>query len=410
MVPNDGDEDFAALLAEYDEKDKKRGRGPTIGDMVKGRVISIGAESVFIDLGGKAEGVLERDQVADKEGNLTVKVGDTVEARVVDLGGKTGSITLRKVMAKGAEAKAELVQAFEHRIPVEGLVTGVVKGGVEVQVAGVRAFCPAGQLDIRFVEDPAVFVGHKLEFRISKLEAGRGGQPNLVLTRRAILAEAAEVRAAELRKTLEVGSVVKGTVTTVKDYGAFVDIGGIEGMLHVSELGFQRVKHPSEVLSVGQTVEVQVTKMERTDDPRRPERISLSLKALERDPWSDLVERFPAGARVRGKVTRMQPFGAFVEVAPGIEGLVHVSQLVAEKHINHPREVVELGKEVEVTVLGVDTERRRLSLSMSALGEDDATAAAEDRAEAKAAVSRASGDKGLGTFGDLLKKRLDPKR
>ena len=405
-----GDEDFAALLAEYDEKDRKRGRGPAIGDMVKGRIVSIGAESVFVDLGGKAEGVLEREQLADKDGNLTVKVGDTVEARVVDLGGKTGSITLRKVMAKGAEAKAELVQAFEHRIPVEGLITGVIKGGVEVQVAGVRAFCPAGQLDIRIVEDPAVFVGERYEFRISKLETGRGGQPNLVLSRRAILAEAAEARAIELRKTLEVGSVVKGTVTTIKDYGAFVDIGGIEGMLHVSELGFQRVRHPSEVLSVGRTVEVQVTKMERTDDPKRPERISLSLKALEKDPWSDLAERFPAGARVKGVVTRMQPFGAFVEVAPGIEGLVHVSQLIADKHINHPREVVELGKQVDVTVLGIDLERRRLSLSMSAGGEDDATANAEDRAATRDAVSRASGEKGLGTLADLFKKRSDPKR
>jgi small subunit ribosomal protein S1 len=399
-----GEEDFAALLAEYDEKDKKRGRGPAIGDMVKGRVVSIGAESVFVDLGGKAEGVLEREQLADKDGTLTVKVGDTVEARVVDLGGKTGSITLRKVMAKGAEAKAELVQAFEHRIPVEGLITGVIKGGVEVQVAGVRAFCPAGQLDNRFVEDPAVFVGERYEFRITKLETGRGGQPNLVLSRRVLLQEAAEERATELRKTLEVGSIVKGTVVTIKDYGAFVDIGGIEGMLHVSELGFQRVRHPSEVLSVGSTVEVQVTKMEKTDDPKRPERISLSLKALERDPWSDLAERFPTGARIKGVVTRMQPFGAFVEVAPGIEGLVHVSQLVTDKHINHPREVVELGKQVDVTVLGVDLERRRLSLSMSAGGEDDATANAEDRAATRDAVSRASGEKGLGTLADLFSK------
>jgi small subunit ribosomal protein S1 len=325
-------------------------------------------------------------------------VGDTIEARVVDTGAKTGFVVLRRTMAKGAEAKSELVQAFEHRIPVEGLVTAAIKGGVEVQVAGVRAFCPAGQIDNRFVEDPGVFVGQRLQFRITKLEPGRGGQVNLVLSRRAILAEEAEVRAAELRKTLEVGTVVRGTVTTVKDYGAFVDIGGLEGMLHVSELGFQRVGHPSEVLRVGQPVEVLVTKIEKTTDPKRPEKISLSLKALEADPWGEIADRFPVGSRAKGKVVRLQPFGAFVEVAPGIEGLVHVSQLSADKRVNHPRDVVEMGQEVEVTVLGVDLDRRRISLSMTADPEADA-AAAEDLAAVKKSANRS-----LGTFADLLAK------
>lgn len=403
MAPPD-DEDFAALLAEYDEKQPKgKGgkapRGPEIGDMVKARIVSVGAEAVFVDLGGKAEGMIEIDQVVDKDGKVTVKVGDTIEARVVDTGAKTGFVVLRRTMAKGAEAKSELVQAFEHRIPVEGLVTASIKGGVEVQVAGVRAFCPVGQLDLRFVEDPAVFVGQRLEFRITKLEPGRGGQTNLVLSRRAILAEAAEARATELRKTLEVGTVVRGTVTTVKDYGAFVDIGGIEGMLHVSELGFARVGHPSEVLRVGQPVEVLVTKIEKTTDPKRPEKISLSLKALESDPWSELADRFPVGTRVKGKVVRLQPFGAFVEVAPGIEGLVHVSQLSADKRVNHPRDVVELNQEVEVTVLGVDIDRRRISLSMTADPEADA-AAAEDLAAVKKSANRS-----LGTFADLLNKK-----
>ncbi|HLU65417.1 MAG TPA: S1 RNA-binding domain-containing protein, partial [Kofleriaceae bacterium] len=344
MAPEE--EDFAALLAEYEEAERRGGRGPAVGDTVKGRVISVGAEAVFVDLGGKAEGMLELDQVSDREGNVTVAVGDTIEARVVDTGGRTGCILLRRVMARGAEAKAELVQAFEHRIPVEGLVTGVIKGGVEVQVAGVRAFCPVSQIDLRYVEDPAVYVGQRLEFRITRLEPGRGGQLNLVVSRKSLLAEAAEERAAELRRTLEVGAVVAGTVTAVKDYGAFVDLGGLEGMLHVSELGHQRVRHPSEVLRVGQKVEVQVTRLERTGDPKRPERISLSLKALEKDPWEDVAAGIAVGARVKGKVVRLQPFGAFVEVAPGVEGLVHISQLAADRRINHPREVVEIGQEV----------------------------------------------------------------
>ena len=403
MTPPPDDEDFAALLAEYDQKQpsggKKGARGPAVGEMVKARIVSVGAEAVFVDLGGKAEGMLEIDQVLDRDGKVTVKVGDTIEARVVDSGAKTGFVALRRTMAKGAEARSELVQAFEHGIPVEGLITAAIKGGVEVQVAGVRAFCPAGQLDLRFVEDPAVFVGQRHEFRITKLEPGRGAQVNLVVSRRALLAEAAEAKAAELRRTLEVGTVVKGTVTTVKDYGAFVDIGGLEGMLHVSELGFQRVGHPSEVLRVGQPVEVLVTKIEQTGDARRPEKISLSLKALENDPWTEVADRLAVGARVKGKVVRLQPFGAFVEVSPGIEGLVHVSQLSADKRINHPRDVVEMGQEVEVTVLGVDLDRRRISLSMTADPEADA-AAAEDLAAVKKSANRS-----LGTFADLLKKR-----
>jgi small subunit ribosomal protein S1 len=193
-------------------------------------------------------------------------------------------------------------------------------------------------------------------------------------------------------------------VTTIKDYGAFVDLGGIEGMLHVSELGFQRVAHPTDVLSVGQPVQVQVTKIEKTGDPRRPEKLSLSLKALEKDPWTDAAERYREGARLRGKVVRLQPFGAFVELEPGIEGLVHISQMAADRRINNPREVVAVDQPVEVTVVGVDAERRRISLSMTAPSEAEAAEAAADIAAVKARTPR-----GLGTLGDILKKRLPPK-
>lgn len=404
------EEDFAALLAEYDQKQPQRGgRGPQVGDTVKGRVLSIGEEAVFIDLGGKAEGMLEREQLLDKDGALMVKVGDTVEARVVDTGGRTGCILLRRTaMGRGVEARAELIQAFEHQIPIEGLVTSVIKGGVEVQVAGVRAFCPLGQLDLRYVEDPAVFVGQRLSFRITRLETGRGGQPNLVLSRKALLAAEAEVRAEELRTRLEVGLVVRGTVTTVKDYGAFVDIGGIEGMLHVSELGFQRVAHPSDILHVGQEIEVVVTKIEKTNDPRRPERLSLSLKALEKDPWDDATARISTGMRLRGRVVRLMPFGAFVEIAPGVEGLVHISQMVTDRRINNPREVLEVGQEIEVTVVEVDSSRRRIALSMTAgVAEAEAAAVAEDLAAARTSLGS---DRGLGTLGDLLKKQLKPNK
>jgi small subunit ribosomal protein S1 len=368
-------EDFAALLDEYEQTSATAARGPNVGDMVRGRIISIGSEAVFVDLGGKLEG-----------------------------GNRTGYIALRRTAAaRGAQAAEELADAFRLKLPVEGLVEAVNKGGFEVKIAGVRAFCPVSQLDTRFIEEPESYIGQRFEFRITKLEPGRGNQLNLVVSRRALLEEENAARAAELRAQLSEGMVVKGTVTAVKDYGAFVDLGGIEGMLHVSELGFRRVAHPSDVLSVGQTVEVQIIKIEKTGDPKRPERIGLSLKSLEKDPWQDLDQRFPVGSRVRGTVVRTQPFGAFVEVAPGVEGLVHISELGAGRRVNHPREVVSVGQEVEATVLSIEPVRRRLSLSMAASSEE-----AEAPADTPAATfNQPSGS--LGTFGDLLAKATKKK-
>ena len=381
----DQDDDFAAMFAES-EKGAPRARRPRVGDMVDGKVISIGKDAVFIDAGGKAEGVLERSQVTDPEGNLRVKVGDRLEARVVSDQG--GVLQLRVKLARGPEAKAELVQAAELGIPVEGLVTEVIKGGVSVDVAGVRGFCPASQIDARFVEDLAVYVGQKLEFRITRYEPPR----NLVLSRRALVEEQKEKLAAVTRKSLVPGAVLRGKVVGFKPFGAFVDIGGIEGMLHVSELGFSRVEKPDDVLKLGQEIDVAVLKIEPGE---KGERISLSLKALANDPWNDATAHLREGQRLKGTVTRLQPFGAFVEVAPNVEGLVHISELGASRRINHPKEVVSVGQEVEAVVLGVDQERRRLSLSLSAstdgTAEDVAAAARSHAAPAK-----------LGTFGDLL--------
>jgi small subunit ribosomal protein S1 len=255
------------------------------------------------------------------------------------------------------------------------------------------------QIDRVFVEDPSVHVGNKYLFRITKYELGRGDRPDIVVSRRGLLEEEHQARAAELRKTIEVGKVMHGTVTTIKEYGAFVDLGGLEGMLHVSELGFQRVKHPSELLHVGQPLEVQDTKIEKTDDPKRPEKISLSLKALEKDPWEDVAERYPEGAKVQGRVTRFQPFGAFVELEPGVEGLIHLSQMATGRRINHPREAVELGQTVEATVVQVDRERRRLALSLTA-GSPSDEAGAADFARVKAEARQ-----GFGTFADLMKPK-----
>jgi small subunit ribosomal protein S1 len=384
----DQDEDFAAMLAEFESgkprTDKKR---PKVGDVIKGAVISIGKDAVFIDAGGKAEGQLERSQVSDNDGKLMVKLGDVIEARVV--GDAGGVLTLRTKVGRGPEARAELQQAQELGIPVEGVVTEVVKGGVSVDVAGVRGFCPASQVDARFVEDLAAYVGQRLTFRITRYEPR-----NLVLSRRALVEEENEKRAVETRKKLEPGAVLRGKVVGFKPFGAFVDLGGVEGMLHVSELGFSRVERPEDVLSLGQEVEVAVLKIEPGD---KGERISLSLKALANDPWRDLTASLAEGQRVRGKVTRLQPFGAFVEIAPSVEGLVHISELGAGRRINHPKEVVSIGQEVEAVVLAIDHERRRIGLSMSA--SKDATA------EDVAAAVKAQPPAKLGTFADLLAKK-----
>lgn len=387
----DTDDDFATMFAETDQaKTKSAGKRPRVGDQIKGKVISVGKDTVFVDVGGKAEGALERSQVTDKDGKLLVNPGDLVEARVV--GDQGGSLQLRIRVGRGPEAKAELTQAMDLGIPVEGTVTEVVKGGVSVDVAGVRGFVPASQMDARFVEDLSIYVGQRFTFKITRYEASpRGG--NLVLSRRALVEEENQKLATETRKKLVPGVVLRGKVVGFKPFGAFVDIGGIEGMLHVSELGYSRVEKPEDILTMGQEVDVAVLEIKPGE---KGDRISLSLKALADDPFRAAVTNLHEGSRVKGTITRLQPFGAFVEIMPGVEGLVHISELGAGKRINHPKEAVEVGQTVEATVLAVDHERRRLSLSLGA-GNDGASA--EDMAAAKPNPQAK-----LGTFGDLLAK------
>jgi small subunit ribosomal protein S1 len=387
-------EDFAALLAEFDKKAPKRGQAAGVGDLVKGRVITVGRDSVFVALAdGRTEGMLELEELRDKDGKITVKVGDEIEARIAALGDRAEVVILKRVAGK-VSGKGELEEAFKLGLPVEGTVAAVNKGGVEVTIGGVRAFCPISQLELRQVEDAAAYVGRKLTFRITKHEEDRRGM-NVVVSRRVLLEEEARARGAETRAKLSLGAVVPGVVVAIKDFGAFVDLGGIEGMLPASELGFARGVRPAEMLTIGQTLTVQVLRIEKTDDPRRPERISLSLKALERDPWEDLAERFPAGTKLTGKVTRVEPYGAFIEVAPGIEGLAHIGELSGGKQVRHARELVKAGDTKEVTVLSVDRERRRISLGIG------------DRADEvtpeELAAARSPGK--LGTFADLFKKK-----
>jgi small subunit ribosomal protein S1 len=400
-------ESFEDLLKQFDSTHPGTRQGePKVGDRVQGTLVSIGEDYAFVDLGGKSEGRMEIAALRTAEGELTAAVGDTVEAAVTGKDPDTGTLLLGSQHGHKYHGLDEVRQAYSQGLPVQGQVTGAVKGGLEVQIAGLRAFCPASQADIRFIEDLAEFVGQRLDFRITKLEGGR--RPNLVVSRRALLEEEQRLRAEATRAQLKEGAVLTGTVTSLKDYGAFVDIGGLEGMIHVSELAFGRVTHPSELLRVGQPVEVAVLRIEPAHGGRQAEKIALSIRALARDPWSDADQRFPVGTRVSGTVSRLQPFGAFVELEPGIDGLVHISELGAGRRLNHPSEVLKVGDRVEATVLGVDLERRRISLTL------DQSKAAADSDEVEAPTDRSSqeqqGEATLGSFGALLKASLDKRR
>jgi len=397
-------EDFASLLGEYEQRHKTV-RQPQVGDPVRGRVVSIQSDKVFVDLGGKTEGIIERAELSDADGGLEVAVGDNVSSVVSGRDEATGTLLLGTRHAKRMHGSEALQRAYEDQSPVEGHVSGVTKGGLEVEIAGTRAFCPASQIDLGYVEDLQGFVGQRLAFRITKYEMGR--HANLVVSRRALLEEERRALAAQTRDRLELGAVMQGRVSSLQDYGAFIDLGGIEGLVHVSELAFGRVEHPKELLSVGQEVEVSVLRIERTDHPRHPEKISLSIRALEKDPWSEVEANFPVGRLVTGTVSRLQPFGAFIELAPGIDGLAHVSELVAGRRISHPREVLNPGEQVQVKVLSIDKERRRIGLTLKLEVPDQP---AEEVDTTPPVEAYAKPKQGFGTLGDLLKESLKKQR
>jgi small subunit ribosomal protein S1 len=397
------EEDFAALFAASESKSPKGERRVRAGDNVRGRVIAIGAETAFVAIGGKSEAVISLAEFRDSEtGELTIAVGDQLEATVTDDGTRSGSLVLKKTFGRGGHVPGELEQALAHGIAVEGVVTGQNKGGFDVQVVGQRAFCPASQMDNRRREG-SEYVGQRFRFRVTKIE---GNGRNIVVSRRALLEEESAKLAEATWERLQVGITVQGTVTSIRDFGAFVDLGGVEGLIHVSELGYGRSQHPSDVLTVGETVEAQVVKIE--PDPKTGQkRVGLSLRALATDPWTTVAATFPAGTAVRGKVRKLETFGAFVELAPGIDGLVHVSRIVADRRISHPKQAIAVGDEVDVTVLAVEPEQRRISLSMveGARRDQDAAEHAE-RQDQAAALAKTNQPRGLGTFGELLRSSI----
>ena len=398
-------EDFATLLNQFESKTETPvigGAEPQEGVKVRGRLVSIGDELAFIAFGGKSEGAIEVKELLDSEGNLSVQVGDAIDVFVTSKDERDGTLLLSR-HGRRMHGAAELEHAYIHHTPVEGLITGPTKGGVEVQIAGVRGFCPVSQLDIRYVEDPEAYVGQRLEFRITSYQGGR--HINLVLSRRVLLEDEQKILAEQTRAQLQEGAVLAGVVTALKDYGAFVDLGGVEGMVHISEIAFGQIEHPQDLLSVGQQVEVSVLRIEKTGNPRHPEKIALSIRALAEDPWKDAQQRFPIGVRIEGKVSRLQPFGAFIELMPGIDGLAHISELGAGRRISHPREVLNVGDKVEVAVLSIDIEKRRIALSMN--GDRHQPQAASEAVHRHDQGSQQKPS--FGTLGDLLKETLNKK-
>jgi small subunit ribosomal protein S1 len=325
------------------------------GEKVSGEILKISKDTIFVDLGGKSEGIAEIQEFLDKEGTLTVKQGDRVEMRVASI--RDGIQLTKGMKVQGADALEMLREAKENIIPVEGKVSSVVKGGFEVNLSGIRAFCPLSQIDLQFCEKPEEHVGAKYPFRVMEIkEKGK----NIIVSRRVLLEEEQEKRAKETLASLKPDLECEGKVTKLTVFGAFVDIGGIEGMVHISEISHGRIDHPSEILKPGQQVKVKVMKIE-ADKEGRP-KISLSIRALEPDSWEKGL-RFKEGEIICGKVSRLTDFGAFVEVEPGVDGLVHISEISYER-VPHPSRFLHEGDMVDVLVMGIDIETRRISLSI----------------------------------------------
>ncbi|MDC0336188.1 30S ribosomal protein S1 [Pseudodesulfovibrio sp.] len=350
----EGEESFAEMFEQYSEGG---GDDLNIGEKVSGTVIQVGETSVFIDTGTKLDGVAETAELLDDEGNCTVKEGDTIELYVV--GKDSDGIKLSRALS-GIGGLAMLEEAREANLPVEGKVEATCKGGFNVTVMQRRAFCPVSQIDNRYVEDPEPFVGQTLEFLVTKLE--QGGR-NVVVSRRALLeretAQAMETFTAET----QVGDEVEGTVTRLAPFGAFVEImPGLDGLVHISQICHGRIGHPEEAVTVGQKVKAKITKWDHDDKGRL--KVSLSMKELAQDPWDTISATFTEGDKVTGKVVRLADFGAFVEIAPGIDGLVHVSQMSYTQRVHKPSDFVKEGEQVPVKIMSIDPEARRISLSM----------------------------------------------
>jgi small subunit ribosomal protein S1 len=346
-------DEFESLLDSYPQYSQ-----PSSGTVMKGQVLRITGSEVIVDVGYKCEGAIPAEEFKDSQGNLKVKPGDEIEVLMESTEERDGYVTLSYAKARRQRAWSDIESAFQKQAPITGVVVEKTKGGLAVDI-GMRAFLPGSQIDVRPVRNLDALMGQEISCRIIKVNRKRG---NIVVSRKALLEEEAKTRKSATLEKLHEGAVLTGTVKNLTEYGAFVDLGGIDGLLHITDMSWGRVANPSEVVSVGQEIQVKVLKF----DPEK-ERVSLGLKQLTEDPWAAVADRYQAGSRVAGKVLNVTDYGAFVELEPGIEGLVHVSEMSWSKRLKHPSKIVSKGDPVNCQVLEVNARDRRISLGLKQL-------------------------------------------
>lgn len=358
------------------------------GQMVETQVLSISKDTIFLQLNGKSEGILPREQMTSKDGQLTVQVGDIL--KVFFLKADNGELLFTTKITSDSAGPELLEQAYRERIPVEGIVEKEIKGGYEVKIGDTRAFCPYSQMGAKRSENPSEFVGQHLTFRIQEYkENGR----NILVSNRALHEEVRQEKLETLKASLKEGQVIQGTIQSIQDFGAFIDLGGVQALLPVSEIGRARVENIRSVLAVGQEVRASILKIDWKN-----ERITLSMKSLQSDPWDMAADKYPEGSKHTGKVVRVADFGAFVSLEPGVDGLVHVSEFRSDSKFGQGNEVpVKVGQTLSVQVLGVDRAARRISLKPATSREED---------ETKAKYLEGSSDEATyNPFAALLKKK-----
>ncbi|MCP4281796.1 MAG: 30S ribosomal protein S1 [Alteromonas sp.] len=344
-------ENFAQLFEESLQELETRP-----GSIVKGTVVSIDKDIVLVDAGLKSESAIPADQFKNAEGELEIAIGDQVDVALDAVEDGFGETILSREKAKRHEAWVELEKAYEDKATIKGVINGKVKGGFTVEVNSVRAFLPGSLVDVRPVRDTTHLEGKELEFKVIKLDAKRN---NVVVSRRAVIEAESSAERETLLANLEEGHEIKGIVKNLTDYGAFVDLGGVDGLLHITDMAWKRVKHPSEIVNVGDEINVKVLKFDK-----EKQRVSLGMKQMGNDPWQEIASRYPEGTKINGQVTNLTDYGCFVEIEDGVEGLVHVSEMDWTNKNIHPSKVVNLGDTVDVMVLEIDEERRRISLGL----------------------------------------------
>jgi len=383
------DETFADLF--QDKPVSRKTLQP--GDRLEATVVGISGENIFLDAGGKSEGILSASELRNQTGELTVTVGDRVQ--VFFLAARGGEMVFTTRLGSGQTSSRELEEAFQSGIPVEGKVTGEIKGGFSVTVAGQRGFCPYSQMDVRKIENAEEYLDKTFAFKI--IEFGGQGR-NIILSARAVQEEQRQQEREQLRARLTEGMQVSGTVTSIRDFGAFVDIGGVDGLIPISELAWGQTDRVEDVLSRGQQVEVIIKRLDWEKD-----RISLSLRETTENPWDKVALQYPVGSVHQGRVSRLAAFGAFVTLEPGIDGLLHISKLGAGRRIHHPREVLEAGQELTVKIESIDVDQKRLALTP----EDYV---AKEPVEKYIPPPASKESPSMGTLGDLLQSQMKKKK